>query len=509
MKKYAAYIRVSTVRQGEKGTSLLEQKAAIERYAHREGLLVSSWFEEKETAAKVGRSVFMAMLKKIHKGEFEGLILHKIDRGARNLKDWAELSHLSDAGIDVRVAGDSVDLTSRGGRLSADIQAVVAADYIRNLRDEVKKGQRGRLKQGLFPWAAPYGYISQGPGKPHAVDPAKAPLVRSAFEAYATGEFSIKTLRHHMAGRGLVTPTGGALSVNSMHHLLTRTYYFGLIQVRNESFAGIHEPIISARLFTAAQDVLHGRAKRQGYGERYYIFQQKIKCRNCSKNLYAETQKGHVYYRCHQEGCQGVCISEKRIRSQLRDIIYKRLGDGRNGPLIRKAFDQRMDDMSKASEKAEHQSSLRRGNLNAQLERLTDAYLDQAIDRPTYETRKQRILVELLAGAQAPVGKSGQFETRVAKFLELLDSLRDMEEAEFTEDQRRTIRAIVSNLVASGKSVDIYWRSGFSALFDGPKLTVGGAAHDTYRTLSAEVAEKVVDEVFDADDGEWRWDESH
>ncbi len=52
---------------------------------------------------------------------------------------------------EVHFANESLDLQSRGGRLSADIQAVVAADYIRNLREETRKGFYGRLKQGLCP----------------------------------------------------------------------------------------------------------------------------------------------------------------------------------------------------------------------------------------------------------------------------------------------------------------------------------------------------------------------
>ena len=59
---------------------------------------------------------------------------------------------------------------SRG--LTADIQAVIAADYVRNLREECKKGIDGRLKQGLTPWAAPIGYLDQGGGKPPEVSDA-------------------------------------------------------------------------------------------------------------------------------------------------------------------------------------------------------------------------------------------------------------------------------------------------------------------------------------------------
>ena len=57
---------------------------------------------------------------------------------------------------EVHFANESLDLHSRGGRLSADIQAVAAADYIRNLREVTKKDPYGRLKQGFY---APSGSI--------------------------------------------------------------------------------------------------------------------------------------------------------------------------------------------------------------------------------------------------------------------------------------------------------------------------------------------------------------
>ena len=49
-----------------------------------------------------------------------GVIIHKIDRSAGNLRDRADLGELIDAGIEVHFANESPDLNSRGGRLSAD-----------------------------------------------------------------------------------------------------------------------------------------------------------------------------------------------------------------------------------------------------------------------------------------------------------------------------------------------------------------------------------------------------
>src|ERR1019366_5716922 len=175
MKEYIGYTRVSTVKQGTTGVSLQEQRDAILRYAERNDFHVATWLEETETAAKQGRPIFNQALKLLRSGKAQGIILHKLDRGARNLKDCAAIGELSDQGSEVHFVNESLDLHSRGGRLSADIQAVVAADFIRNLREETRKGFYGRLKQGFYPLRAPIGYLDQGRGQAKAIDPVRAP----------------------------------------------------------------------------------------------------------------------------------------------------------------------------------------------------------------------------------------------------------------------------------------------------------------------------------------------
>ena len=164
MKSYIGYIRVSTVKQGTKGVSLQEQRDAILRYAERNQLPIALWLEETETAAKQGRPIFNRALTLLRKGEAQGIILHKLDRGARNLRDWASIGELSDQGVEIHFVTESLDLQSRGGRLSADIQAVVAADYIRNLREETRKGFWS-FETGPLSLRAPLAYLDQGAGK--------------------------------------------------------------------------------------------------------------------------------------------------------------------------------------------------------------------------------------------------------------------------------------------------------------------------------------------------------
>ena len=75
MKQFYGHVRVSTAKQGEKGVSLQEQRDAIERYSQRNGLKISEWFEERETAAKRGRPIFNKMLKLLNRGKSNGVII--------------------------------------------------------------------------------------------------------------------------------------------------------------------------------------------------------------------------------------------------------------------------------------------------------------------------------------------------------------------------------------------------------------------------------------------------
>lgn len=303
MKSLFAYIRVSTMKQGEHGVSLQEQRAAIERHAMQHGVDIIEWFEEVQTAAKRGRPVFARMLRLLQSGKADGVVIHKIDRGARNLKDWSDLGELIDRGIDVHFASESLDLHSRGGRLSADIQAVVAADFIRNLREETRKGFYGRLKQGLYPLAAPIGYLDQGKGKPKIPDPQRAPLVKAAFQLYAGRAFSLNELIAEMYRRGLRNRQGGRVTLNGMSTILNNPFYVGVIRLSKtgETFSGIHEPLVPKDLFDHVQKVLRGKSHTKAIVHNF-TYRRTLRCALCQRTLIGERQKGHVYYRCHTPG---------------------------------------------------------------------------------------------------------------------------------------------------------------------------------------------------------------
>ncbi len=309
--KYIAYTRVSTTKQGATGVSLVEQKRFINHYAQRRGLEICTWYEEQQTAARKGRPIFDLVVEQLKQSEGSiGLILHKVDRGARNLRDWASIGEAIDQGVDVRFAHDDIDMHTRGGRLTADIQAVIAADYIRNLREEVKKGINGRLSQGLYPFQAMRGYRDTGSGQVKQPNPAIAPLIILAFQLYATGRHSLNSLRLDLHSRGLMTSTGRPLSPGALSKLLHNPFYKGTISVGGRLYSGKHQPLVSEDLFGRVQDLLHKRKPKRERKHRFR-YRHSLRCRGCKNCLIGEKQKQFIYYRCHS--CPGVCVREDRV----------------------------------------------------------------------------------------------------------------------------------------------------------------------------------------------------
>lgn len=292
MNQVFAYTRVSTTRQGEKGVSLNEQADAIRRFAVRQNLEITRWFEEQQTAAKRGRPMFSEMVRLLRRGSAHGVVIHKIDRSARNLRDWADLGELIDAGVKVYFANENLDLASRGGRLTADIQAVVAADFIRNSREEVKKGLTGRLKQGLWPFGAPLGYLDRGKAKVKTIDPRTAPLVREAFELFASGHYTVETLLEEMTHRGLRNRNGRPVSKDGMWIMLRNPFYIGIMRIRRtgERFPGVHTPLLPVSTFERVQAVLDGRSFTH-IEKHHFLFRRLFTVRDAATRSPAHSRK--------------------------------------------------------------------------------------------------------------------------------------------------------------------------------------------------------------------------
>ena len=486
MKKVFGYIRVSTAKQGE-GVSLIEQKDAISRYAGKFNLEIVQWFEEKETAAKLGRPLFTKMLTLLKKRKVDGVVIHKIDRSARNLKDWAELVSLGDNGTEIHVAHEGLDLQARGGRLSADIQAVIAADYIRNLRQEAIKGLYGRLKQGIYPFNAPIGYLNMGKGKAKTIDPIKGPLIRQAFKLYATKKYSLHELTAKLYQLGLRNTRGQKVNFTSISTILNNSFYIGIIEVKGMTFNGIHEPLVSPRLFKTVQSILKGKLNQRVI-KHDFLFRKLLKCNGCGYSLIGEIQKGHVYYRCHTKTCSTKGVRETSIESNF----LKGLSIAQLYPKEIEILNEELKELDSnwAVEQQEILKNihLQTAQIEQRLERLTDCYIDGGLDKETFENRKAKLLIEKKEQQEAQrqvLDGENRFLKRFSKFLELAKSLTQTYEIGISEEKRELVEIVTSNLAISEKRLMISMRSPFLEFAKRSDFLFGAPNQGTHRKMNS------------------------
>lgn len=482
MKTCFGYVRVSTQKQGE-GVSLDAQREAIRVFASRQNLQVTEWFEEKETAAKSGRPIFTKMLKLLEHRKADGLIIHKIDRSARNLKDWAIISDLSDAGIDVYFATESLDFRSRGGRLTADIQAVIAADYIRNLSEEARKGINGRLKQGIYPWPAPLGYLNAGSGKPKPIDPIRAPLVRQLFSLYLTGNYSIRTLHTEMLRRGLTNTLGRRTSRHSVEHILSNPFYCG--QMRNgrtgELFPGLHEPLISAHDFKRIQAIKAGRFGKK-VTKHNHLFRRLIACANCTRPLTGELHKGRVYYRCHTQCCNNRSIREDGFASAVLVLLAQLEVRAKTKEDIKSeilAWDFRLSD-----DEALRSVVLRVSEAEARLSRLTDLLVNGAIEPDEHQKRRATIKIDLAAlqEEQHDLELRRDDGSHRERFFELASSLTRLYESAMPDEKREIIDQATSNRTWDGENLVLEPQNWLDLVLPSHGVSIGGPTRATSRS---------------------------
>jgi site-specific DNA recombinase len=472
LKRYFGYIRVSTVRQGQTSTSLVEQRSAIERYAQEWNLSIIQEYAEQETAAKAGRPIFRAMMKALKQGKASGIIIHKIDRSARNLKDWAELGELIDAGVEVHFANENLDLYSRGGRLSADIQAVVAADYIRNLREEVRKGFYGRIKQGFYPMPAPVGYINMGGGKAKTIDSAKGLLIKKTFELYATGNFGLRTLSVEMQRLGLRGRKGQTISLNGISLILRNVFYVGIIhiKVKKEYFTGKHLPIISKQLFDQVQTVLKSKSNRKTQNlslAEVFLFRRFLTCKLCSYPLIGERQKGYLYYRCHKKTCPQKSIREELIEKEFLAVLKNLQCNSNQTMQFEQWIENRRQQMHHTVEEKRKLLKLQLEQIQNRLLVLADKLISGTIDERLFMQMKNKLVSEELS-AQQMLDRVAVAETEILQQLD--DSFRIAQSAivEYGqagyEQKRQLMTLIVCDFFVENKLVTITLNNSFETI---------------------------------------------
>jgi site-specific DNA recombinase len=122
-----AYTRVSTEKQADQGLSLESQRARLEKYASVMGLEIVAFQQDSASASSLDRPGLQAALNDIERGGADGLLIVKLDRLTRSVRDLAVLMEVYFADHALISVSENIDTRSTAaGRMMLNMLTTIA-----------------------------------------------------------------------------------------------------------------------------------------------------------------------------------------------------------------------------------------------------------------------------------------------------------------------------------------------------------------------------------------------
>ena len=476
MIKYFAYCRKSIDEAERQVLSIEAQIAELKEFAKRENLEVVEFFTEAKTAKKPGREKFEQMLKLIEKGEAKGILSWHADRLARNSVDGGQIIYLVDTGIikELKFPTFWFDPTPQG-KFMLSIAFGQSKYYIDNLSENIKRGHRQKLKNGLWPQMAPLGYLNNKETKQIFVDNEKAKFIKKAFEAYATGKYTLKKIRKIINGLGLRGRRDKMLSVSNYQYLLQNPFYYGLIRYNGEYFEGKHEPIIAKKLFDKVQEVMKQKSKPQKVDKmKFFLYRGLFRCGECGFTITADKKikpsgKSYTYYYCTKKNpnykcSQNVFTREEKISFQINEAIQKvSLPDDWADKMLNE-LETEKNEKAQSSRFFAQKIADEIQTIDEKLEKLMNAYLENALNLAEYREAKNKLVNQkqlLKDKMTAFEQKSNNRFELAAKFINTVKQAEIIALQENPERGRDFLKKIGSNFRLSGQKLFLDFKNPF------------------------------------------------
>ena len=265
-------------------------------------------------------------------------------------------------------------------------------------------GMKAAIQSGKWTFKAPLGYLSGKSGDSGGsliLDPERAPLVRQAFELFATGLHTKEKVLEIINTAGLRTIKEKRVSAQTFEQMLRKPVYAGWVSVAGwgEKQRGDFESLVGEEVFGRVQSILSG--KRVSVMPRLrshpdFPLRHFVKCGCCGRPLTGSWSKGrnkkYAFYRCQNKQCKSISIS----KFELESAFLRFLEELQPKQQYLKLFNEVLLDVWKEKQAQNHllNASLQQhiSNLKDQKELLEEAFIfKKTIEHDTYRRQLHKL----------------------------------------------------------------------------------------------------------------------
>ncbi len=242
-------------------------------------------------------------------------------------------------------------------------------------------------------------------------DPERAPLIQWAFQAYATGNHSVASLRDELARKGLTRPATpkrpeAVPSVSAIHKILTNPYYKGDIVFRGVVYDGQHQALIEPDLWHRVQTVMaaHLDAKDKTQSHTHHL-KGTLACGSCGSRLLLVNARSHTgtvypYFVCagkhtRRTNCRRRSMPVDRIEEKVEDLYRRVTIPDHVAAALRHLLTTEFDRLHADAKKDKNQAERDRTNLLAERKTLLQAHYTGAVPLDLLKEEQDRIAHQL------------------------------------------------------------------------------------------------------------------
>lgn len=350
--KAALYARYSS--DNQRSESIDAQLRAMQNYCQQNHILiVETYIDEAKSATTDHRPSFQKMIADSKYHQFNIILVHKLDRFARNRYDSAVYKReLKKNGVSVYSVLENLDDSPESIMMESVLEGM-SEYYSQNLAREVMKGMRETALQCKHTGGKPpLGYDLNADGK-LIINQGEAELVQQIFKMYL-GNYSYSKMAEVLNKKGYRTKTGSLFRKNSFYSILRQEKYTGVYiwnraSAKQNGMRNNHKSkalkdqvriqggcpsIISRSDFEEVQKKMQERAhgKAESKARRYYMLGGKgfLQCGICGKSMTGTVRKSHgktyITYQCPSHKAKQ-CETKEVRADRLNLIVAQQLAE--------------------------------------------------------------------------------------------------------------------------------------------------------------------------------------
>ena len=428
----AAYCRYSSENQRD-SYSIEAQSKAIKEYCESAGhTIYKLYVDEALTATDDDRESFLSMIDDAKAGLFQCIVVHKLDRFARNRYDSAIYGKvLEDLGITLySILEPIASEDTPEALLFRGMVETMNEYYSRNLGRETLKGKEIAARSFKhLGGPVPFGYMLDE-NKVYTPNPQEAPIVLEVFKKFDAGVKLIEIARW-LAAINARTRYSKPYTPEALSRMLTNTTYIGRYTWGTRSKRKKFEPIIVDHAFPAIvpEDLfmrVSSAVLERKYGPRKrlkevdYLLTGYLYCELCGAHLfgfksitsYKNKAGEHVQYIAHRYRCSDYVRRKRALRmdpskpykrcelelfkkEELEAFVYASIKSvifsDKGMDFIAKAMQARIKAQAAAPAANVKKVEAQLKAVSTKMERLLDLYLEGGIEKRTYNEKSKEL----------------------------------------------------------------------------------------------------------------------